>query len=100
MDSSPPSIALRIAVFALGALSLTGGWIIVCLGGFFHSPAKYTTATIFVSGPPAAFMALFQFALATLAFMWLARLRYGSTASCLIALCVVFLPPSLYLAIG
>lgn len=100
MNTTPPSTAAKLSVLALGALSLAGGWIIVLLGGFFHAPARFSSAVIFVDGPSAVAMALLQFTTAALALMWLCRLRYGTLPSLLIALGLAYGAPLLYLGLS
>ena len=100
METQTPSLAAKIAVFAFGLFSLIGGWIVVNLGGFFHTMGKYQNKNvIFVEGPQAAVMAVLQFTAAALAFMWLFRLRLAPVPAFLLAFGLVLLPPALYLSL-
>ena len=93
----PDTIGARIAVGAFGALSLFGAWIILRGNGFFHSPTRYASDAVFISGPPAMLVAALQLLAAALAFTWLARLFMPETRAGVLAFGLVFGPPLLYL---
>jgi hypothetical protein len=97
--SGRPTVPALIAVAAFGALSLLGGWIVVCGGGFNHAPAKYSSQTLFVSGMPAVLMALLQLLAAALAFTWILRRRFSSLLALCLAFGGVFAPPLVYILI-
>lgn len=95
-----PPLAARIAILSFGLLSLTGMWIIVRGGGFYHAPGKFSADAEFYAGPPALLMATLQGAAAALAFTWLLRLRFSAFASALTAVGIVAVPPALYLSLA
>lgn len=97
MTPEKPSTAALLAIAALGALALAGGWIIVVGGGFFHAPSRQASAATFVHGAPAIAMAMIQYALATVAAAWLLQRRLRPAVAFAWAAALVFLPPGLYL---
>ena len=67
-----------VAVAALCAFGLLGGWLILLSGGFHHMPSRFSRETTFVGGAPALFMAAIFF---TLAFIALAALLQAINSS-------------------
>lgn len=90
--SSPPlSGAARLAIAALGALGLVGGWLILLSGGFEHAPHRYTNQTTRVDGAPALAMAAICFVQAAIGV--LALLPAAAQARRLAGVAAVLLPP-------
>lgn len=90
---TPLSRAAQLAIAALGLCGLAGGWLIVAGRGFHHAPHRYTRATTFVDGAPAALMAAIMFVLAALCAA--ALLQHWRAARWAQVLCgaAVLLPP-------
>lgn len=86
-----------VSVLAFGALSLVGGWLIVCGHGFHHAIGRYSTHAVFVSGLPAVLMAILQFLAAALAFSWLLHRRLSLFSSALGGFALVLVPPLIYI---
>lgn len=97
MQQARPALPAIIAVFALGVLSLIGGWLIVYGGGFFHSPGRHASDAAFYSGTPALLMAGLQYLTAALAFTWLLRAFVSLVLAGALAFTVVFGPPAAYM---
>ncbi|GAA6141873.1 hypothetical protein [Hydrogenophaga sp. 5NK40-0174] len=96
-NQEPTSIPAFVSVFAFGALSLLGGWIVVHGDGFYAANSKYSSSATFVAGMPAVFMALLQFLAAALAFTWVLRRYLSPVPSFLAGFGLTFMPPLLFL---
>ena len=90
------SKAARVAVGALCALGLLGGWLILLSGGFHHMSSRYSRDTTFVGGMPAIFMAAVFFTLSAVALAALLQAFNCSRPGWFFLCGIVLVPPLLF----
>lgn len=87
------SIEAKISVFILGLCGFVSAWLIIYLGGFYHSPVRAPHLTTFVDGPSAVVMAFISLSLCATSWSSLLQSMKAKAGWYFLLISLVYLPP-------
>lgn len=98
-DEAPLAAGAQLAIAALALLGLAGGWLILLSGGFHHQVSRRSSASVWVDGGMALFMAAIFLSLAAIALAVLLH-RRAARRMLVAGLALVLLPPLVFVLSG